>query len=244
MSKKYYYDLHMHSCLSPCGDDEMTPNNIAGMGVVAQLDIMALTDHNTCLNCPAFFEAAEENGVIPIAGMELTTAEDIHVVCLFEKLSEAMDFSAYVNERRIAIKNRTDIFGNQLIMDGQDEIIGTEENLLPNATTITIDEVPDAVKGFNGVCFPAHIDKDSNGIVATLGVFPDTPFFPCAEIHNVEKTEEFREKFPILKDKTIVHSSDAHYLWDINGRLNYLELECDDTPDDVRRALIERLKGI
>ena len=81
--KDYYYDLHIHSCLSPCGDNDMTPNNIAGMGVVAKLDIMALTDHNTCLNCPAFFKAAENNGIVPVAGMELTTAEDIHLVCLF-----------------------------------------------------------------------------------------------------------------------------------------------------------------
>ena len=75
--KKYYYDLHMHSCLSPCGDDDMTPNNIAGMGVVAKLDIMALTDHYTCRNCPAFFEAAKKHGIVPVPGMELTTAEDI-----------------------------------------------------------------------------------------------------------------------------------------------------------------------
>ena len=82
--KKYYYDLHIHSCLSPCGDDDMTPNNIAGMGVVAKLDIMALTDHNSCLNCPAFFKTAQANGIVPVAGMELTTAEDIHLVCLFD----------------------------------------------------------------------------------------------------------------------------------------------------------------
>ena len=63
--KEYYYDLHIHSCLSPCGDDDMTPNNIAGMGVVAKLDIMALTDHNTCRNCPAFYKTAEANGIVP-----------------------------------------------------------------------------------------------------------------------------------------------------------------------------------
>ena len=88
--KKYYYDLHIHSCLSPCGDNDMTPNNIAGMGVVAKLDIMALTDHNTCRNCPAFFAAAEKNGIVPVAGMELTTAEDIHLLCLFEELEAAL----------------------------------------------------------------------------------------------------------------------------------------------------------
>ena len=77
---RYYYDLHIHSCLSPCGDDDNTPNNIAGMASLCGLNIVALTDHNTTANCPAFFEAAKRYGIIPIAGMELTTSEDIHIV--------------------------------------------------------------------------------------------------------------------------------------------------------------------
>ena len=131
---RYYYDLHVHSCLSPCGDDDMTPNNIAGMGVLNGLNIMALTDHNTCKNCPAFFEAAKKNGIIPIAGMELTTAEDIHVVCLFPELESAMAFDDFVQSHRMLVRNRTDIFGFQQIMNGNDEVIGEEEYLLSNAS--------------------------------------------------------------------------------------------------------------
>ena len=89
---RYYYDLHIHSCLSPCGDNDMTPDSIAGMGELNGLDIMALTDHNTLKNCPAFFKAAYRHGIIPVAGTELTTAEDIHAVCLFATLSGAMEF--------------------------------------------------------------------------------------------------------------------------------------------------------
>ena len=144
--KKYYYDLHIHSCLSPCGDDDMTPNNIAGMGVVAKLDIMALTDHNTCLNCPAFFKTAEANGIVPVAGMELTTAEDIHLVCLFEELSDALKFSEEVNTRRIPFKNRVDIFGQQMIMDENDEVIGVDDFLLSNASKTSFKIYPVEVK--------------------------------------------------------------------------------------------------
>ena len=242
--KKYYYDLHMHSCLSPCGDDDMTPNNIAGMGVIAKLDIMALTDHNTCLNCPAFYKTARANGIVPVAGMELTTAEDIHLVCLFEQLDDALKFSETVNLRRIQIKNRVDIFGQQTIMDENDEVIGVDENLLSNATQITVDEAPALVESFGGICYPAHIDREANGIVSTLGVFPAEPFFACAELHDSDKKDEYLKKFPILGDKPIVVSSDAHYLWDINGRLNYLELDCDENEDAVRKKLFERLKGL
>ena len=243
--KDYYYDLHIHSRLSPCGDNDMTPNNIAGMGVVAKLDIMALTDHNTCLNCPAFFKAAENNGIVPVAGMELTTAEDIHLVCLFERLDDAMKFGEEVNSRRILIKNRTDVFGEQLIMDENDEIIGGDEHLLSNATQITVDEAPELVKSFGGICYPAHIDREANGIVATLGVFPDEPYFPCAELHDSEKTDEYVSRFPILADKPLVVSSDAHYLWDISGRLNRFSLDCEpETPENIRKKLFERLNGL
>ena len=111
---RYYYDLHIHSCLSPCGDNDMTPDSIAGMGELNGLDIMALTDHNTLKNCPAFFKAAYRHGIIPVAGTELTTAEDIHAVCLFATLSGAMEFEKVLEERRIKIKNRPDIFTRKI----------------------------------------------------------------------------------------------------------------------------------
>ena len=135
---KYYYDLHTHSCLSPCGDEDNTPNNIAGMASISEIDIVALTDHNSSKNCAAFYTAAEKYGIIPVAGMELTTAEDIHVVCLFENLADALDFDKYVENNRYLIKNKPEFFGEQLILDGEDNVIGNEENLLTNATFISI----------------------------------------------------------------------------------------------------------
>ena len=115
--KKYYYDLHIHSCLSPCGDNDSTPDSIAGMGELNGLNIMALTDHNSLKNCPAFFEAARRHGIVPIAGMELTTAEDIHIICLFESLDEALGFDSLIDSKRIKIKNKAEIFGEQLQFD-------------------------------------------------------------------------------------------------------------------------------
>lgn len=241
---KYYYDLHIHSCLSPCADNDMTPNNICGMAVLGGLNIVALTDHNSCKNCPAFFEAAKRNGIIPVAGMELTSAEDIHIICLFEELSDAMAFDGFVDTNRIRIKNRTDIFGDQLITDGKDEIRGTDEFLLPNATRLTVDEIPAAVERFNGVCYPAHVDRQANGIIATLGVFPEEPTFRCAEFHGKENVGAYTEKYSGLKGKRTIISSDAHYLWDIRDKDAYFEI--DDEPyssQAVRHGLFEILRG-
>ena len=234
---RYYYDLHLHSCLSPCGDDEATPDSIAGMGELNGLDIMALTDHNTAKNCPAFFKAAKRHGIIPLGGMELTTAEDIHMVCLFDELDNAVKFSDYIESRRIPIKNRTDIFGNQLICDDEDNILGREENLLTNATTVSLDEAPELVSRFGGVCFPAHIDRQANGIIAVLGDFPEKPYFPTCEVHDVEKSAEYAERY----SKRIVSSSDAHYLWDIREKSTFLELDCER--ENAARAVINYLRG-
>ena len=103
MPNKAYYDLHVHSCLSPCGDNDMTPGNIVGMAMLKGLNIVALTDHNSMLNCPAFFDIARDFGIVPIAGAEVTTAEDIHILTLFESLEAAMDFNSFLDKKRIKI---------------------------------------------------------------------------------------------------------------------------------------------
>ncbi len=227
--KKYFYDLHIHSCLSPCGGDESTPASIAGIGKLNGLDIMAITDHNTAKNCPAFFEAAKAYGVIAIAGMELTTAEDIHVICLFRTPEDALACDDSLNKLRNFIPNRPDIFGRQLIMDADDNVIREEDNLLSFATKLTFDEVPDFVRGFRGVCYPAHIDRASNSVPAILGAFPPDIKFPCAEMHGREKIEEYASIASIPKEK-IIFSSDAHQLSDIKDPIDYIELPENNLP--------------
>lgn len=240
---KYYYDLHIHSCLSPCGDNDSTPCNLAGMAKLSGLDIAALTDHNTCKNCPAFFTACEYYGIIPVAGMELTTAEDIHLVCLFPTLESAMCFGEEIDSRRIKIENRTSVFGNQLILGNEDTPLGEEPYLLINATSVALDEAPRLTEKYGGICYPAHIDREGNGIIATLGTMPDTPRFSCVELHDKEKAEEYITRFS-LEDKTVIISSDAHRLADIPDAENFLVFsEGMRDSNRVRAELIKLLRG-
>lgn len=242
MKHRYYYDLHIHSCLSPCGDNDNTPNNLAGMATLAGLQIMALTDHNTCKNCPAFFAAAKKQGIIPIAGMELTTAEDIHMVCLFPTLEQAMDFDEEIQSRRVLIENRPDIFGDQWILDENDEKIGEEPYLLSNATTVTLEESIPLVTSFGGVCYPAHIDRDANGIIATLGALPPDLPFTAVELHDGEKETVFAEQIP--QGCRVTVGSDAHYLWDIRDKDRFVELEDEPYSSQlVRERLLAWLGG-
>lgn len=240
--KDYYYDLHIHSCLSPCGDNESTPDSIAGMGELNGLDIMALTDHNSLKNCPAFFKAALRHGILPVAGAELTTAEDIHMVCLFENLEKGMEFDRFLEEKIIKIPNRTDIFGNQVVCDSEDNIIGEEKYLLTNATSITFDEAPKLIEKFGGICYPAHIDRSSNSVSAVLGIFPKHLNFRVAEVKNRLKLDEYSKFSGIEKNKLIV-SSDAHNLWDIKEKTDYITLfEIPENSKEAGRYLIEKMR--
>lgn len=205
---------------------------------------MALTDHNSSRNCPAFFKAARRYGIVPVAGMELTTAEDIHVVCLFETLEEALSFNDEVDEKRIRIKNREEVFGEQLILDENDEIIGREEDLLINATMIALDEVPAMVAKYRGICYPAHIDRQANGAISILGDFPHYVGFRMAELNDAANKETYVEKYGLQNLKIMV-SSDAHYLDQLREDNDYFDI--DDEPYSsqlVRQRLFEKLRSL
>lgn len=241
--KKFHYDLHIHSCLSPCGDGDMTPCNIVGMASLKGLDIVALTDHNTSRNCPAFLEACERQGIVGVAGMELTTSEEIHLLCLFERLDEALAFSDEVERHRFKIKNKPEIFGEQLILNSLDEVIDSEEYLLINATDLDIASAYTLAKSCGAFVAPAHVDKQSNGIIGILGDFPKSPRFRYAEMADLSRKAELFEAYPALADCTLLSSSDAHFLWDINEKENFIELDCKtDSPDEIRKTLFDHLQ--
>lgn len=239
---RYYYDLHVHSCLSPCADDDMTPNNIAGMAALKGLQIVALTDHNSCKNCPAFFAACKRQGIIPVAGMELSTAEDIHIVCLFEDLDAAMRFDKEIEGHLMPIDNRPEIFGNQLILDEDDEPIGIEEKLLISATDLWIDDAIALARSFGAHVHPAHVDRESNGIIAILGDIPQDYAFDCLEFNDLNSVDGIKTRYEVAKNANHVVSSDAHHLWDINEAENAIMI--DDEPYSsalVRKKLLETL---
>ena len=243
MPNKAYYDLHIHSCLSPCGDNEMTPGNVLGMAMLKGLNIVALTDHNTLSNCPAFFDMATDLGIIPIAGTEITTAEDIHVLTLFDTLEGAMDFNSALDKKRMKIKNNPDIFGKQLLVDSNDNVVGEEEYLLINSVELSIDDICDEVKKYSGVGIPAHIDKNSNSVVAVLGTVPDGDF-TAYELFNRDNREEYSERFPHITNSCLISNSDAHYLWDINEKINYFEIFSDVSDvNGVTQELFSYLRG-
>lgn len=232
-----YYDLHLHSCLSPCGDNDMTPNNITGMAKLLGLDIIALTDHNSCKNCPAAVEAGKKYGVCVVPGMELCTAEEIHMVCLFPDLERALCFDREVSSHIMPVKNRPDIYGEQLILDENDEIAGTEETLLITAADIPISGLSAFVEGFGGVCFPAHIDRDSYSVLSVLGEIPPEEPYRAVEITAKGDVEALKKQHPALNGKILLRDSDAHYLENMEQASAWIEL-----PMLSAQCLVQALK--
>lgn len=213
------YDLHIHSCLSPCADDDMTPANIIGMAAVKKLDVVALTDHNSCKNCEAFIEKAKEFDIIAIPGMELTTSEEVHVLVYFENLDNAMEFDSLVSEKLIKTKNNSAIFGNQILYNTQDKESGREEYLLSQATTISFNKVYDIAKKMGGVAVPAHYNKESNSVQAMLGFMP--PGLGYSSIEIFDKGMPLNEE---AKNYKQIKNSDAHFLEQISEPINFMKV--------------------
>ena len=235
---RFSYDLHIHSALSPCGDKDNTPCNIAGMAAVQELDIIALCDHNTARNCPACKKACEEYGVLFIPGMELTTAEEVHVVCLFPALDNALAFDKEIYKHLIKVKNNPEIFGEQEIYDENDNVIDVEPNLLINATDIDFARAFLMANEFGGVAMPAHIDKGANSLFSNLGFIPPECNFKTVEINNYERFNTLKEKFPYLNNCLVLKDSDAHYLGNVSSPENKIELEIL-----THNAVIEKIKN-
>lgn len=200
----------------------MTPTNIVMMAALKGLDVIAITDHNTCRNCKIAIEIGKKNNILVLPGMELTTSEEVHVICLFAELEDAMLFDSYVYEHLIKVKNKESIFGNQLVVDEDEKVVEREEYLLINATTIGFSDVYEIVTAYRGVMIPAHIDKNSNSVISNLGFLPPDSRFSCVEFTKLENRELFVPNNPYLHQCNVISDSDAHNLGQISEPIHLL----------------------
>jgi PHP family Zn ribbon phosphoesterase len=238
---KLSYDLHIHSCLSPCGNEDMTPANIVNMAKLIGLDVIAVTDHNSCKNLPAVNSYAKKNNIIAIFGMELCTMEEVHVLCYFKTLEDAFDFDRYVYESLIKVINKENIFGKQEIYNDEDLKVGDEPNLLINATNISFNILDELMVRFNGVYVPAHVDKGSNSLLSNLGFVPPDVGFRCVEIKDMKKADELCRVHAYFTKCNIITNSDAHALADINNAVNFISVR-ERSSEAVLEAITFRNK--
>jgi len=198
----YRADFHIHSCLSPCASLEMSPARIVAKARTAGLNAIALTDHNCTFNLPAFAEVCSRSGMECLFGMEVTTTEEVHVLCLFDQLERAMELGALVYDSLPALPHLPDQFGDQPIIDEKEQIIGYAEKFLISASGYAIGPLLEQVHAMGGLFIPAHIDRTVFGIISQLGFLPDEKF------DAVELTP--RGDRALARGYPVVRHSDAH----------------------------------
>lgn len=227
-----YSDLHMHSCLSPCGSDDMTPANIGGMAMIKGLQMIALTDHNTAGNLPTMQKVADAYGLLLIPGIEITTKEEVHLLGYFPDVKTAVDFGEFLRGHLPPKKNRPSLFGNQLVMDEDDNVIREEDALLIGATDLSLEQLSRLVREAGGVPVPAHINRGSNGLLVNLGMMPPDIEFTAVEVWRALPCPHTPQE-----GRVVLHSSDAHYLGDILEPEITMELE-----EPTVAAFLEKLR--
>ncbi|SDK58849.1 PHP domain-containing protein [Natronincola ferrireducens] len=211
-------DLHIHSGLSPCSSNDMTPNNIIQMAVLKGLDAIAITDHNSTKNLRSFVNVAKKHNIICIPGIEITTKEEVHLLALFQNISAALEFQLILDDTLPKAPNSPKLFGNQYIYDEDDNIVEDYNYLLINAINLPLKEIIREIKGLGGIPIPAHIDRNSFSILSNLGFI--SPDF-CLKTVEITKNCDYTnltKRHPYLAKYNKIISSDAHALGEILER--------------------------
>lgn len=218
-------DLHIHTLLSPCASLDMSPKNIVQKALENNLDIIGITDHNSTLQCRIVTHEAQKHGITTFSGVEVTTKEEIHCLAYFESFEKLDAFQSYLNLYLPDVKNDTDLFGYQVVVDEEENIVFEEEKLLISALTIGIDKVQELVHQLNGIFIPAHINKPKDSIISQLGFIPKSLAADAFELTKHISTEEFLLRNPSKNDTTFVRNSDAHFIDQIGESYTSLLME-------------------
>jgi PHP family Zn ribbon phosphoesterase len=227
----YRADFHIHSCLSPCAELEMSPNAIVQRAKAVGLNAIALSDHNCAFNLPAFAAVCARDELDCLYGLEVTTLEEAHMLCLFDDLDAAMKLGERVYESLPDIPNQPDRFGDQPIVDENDNTLGFAEKFLISASAYNVKSLLDLVHSLGGLFIPAHIDRSVFGIVSQLG------FLPQEDFDAVELTE--KGDVALALEYPILRNSDSHQLETIGSGSSEFKMDALTVPH-IRAALRDR----
>lgn len=229
-------DLHIHTLLSPCGDLEMSPANIVSLACQRGLDIIGITDHNTTLQCELVWKLAQKSGLTVIPGCEMTTREEVHCLGLFEDFDALRVFQNYLDQHLTIIPHNPALFGYQVLVDEDENILEELANYLGASLDVSIEEVEQKVHELSGIFIPAHIDRPRNSLFSQLGVFPPELKVDAMQISKLADETTIREKYKINRDITIVKFSDAHFPDDLGLTFTNFEME-EASFVEIRKAL-------
>jgi PHP family Zn ribbon phosphoesterase len=211
-------DLHVHTVLSACAEMEMLPEFILERAQELDLNLIAVTDHNSAENAAAMMTAAKGTGITVLPGMEVQTREEVHLLCLFDTLEQVVDWQQVVYAHLPSLKNKEQVFGTQVVLDVDGEPVGTNDRLLATSVSLSVDQVVQRVRGLNGLCIPSHVDRPAYSLIANLGFIPPDLEIVGVEISHLVGPKEARAHFPQLEHYSLVADGDAHRLKEMARR--------------------------
>jgi len=234
--RHYIADLHIHSVLSPCAAVEMTPRNIVLHAAKLGVHIIAITDHNAGDNVAAAQVAAAGTGVTVLAGMEVETKEEVHLVTLFGNNYAFARWQRFVRKHLPPRLNDEGRFGAQFVVDAEDNLLKVEQQLLLTSLDVDIATVTKEVTALGGLCIASHIDRPAYSILSQLGFIPSDVNLAAVEVSRHVPLVSAADRFKI-KDLPIITASDAHTLAEfISGPKTVFFLE-EPTFEEIRQAL-------
>ncbi|HPR17255.1 MAG TPA: PHP domain-containing protein [Candidatus Cloacimonadota bacterium] len=231
----YKADLHVHSVLSPCGSLEMSPREVMRTASERGLEIIAMTDHNSSANSLAYAKAAQEFDLAYIYGIEVQTAEEIHIIALFDNYEQVTGFGNELYDSLLPIDNDPDFFGDQVVIDENDNILRFEKKALINSSVWTLETAFQKISHYGGFYFPAHVDVISYSLLGQLGFIPTDIQIEALGITAKCDTDKLLKQYPQLQEYALIRNSDAHYLKDIASGFTQFYLH-EPTLDEIRLA--------
>ncbi|MFN3534075.1 MAG: PHP domain-containing protein [Desulfatiglandales bacterium] len=228
-------DLHIHTCLSPCGDLDMTPKKIIGKAKELGIGILAVTDHNSCGNVKVTQHLGEEAGLVVLPGIEITTREEVHLIAIFGEIGPLEELESFIYEG-LDVPNRPEIFGYQVLVNEREEVEGFVEPLLIAASRLSLEEAVFWIKELGGLSIAAHIDKQSYSVFSQLGFIPPGLNFDAVEVWDGSGYSRLKKEFVDLSRFPVLTSSDAHFLHEI-GRKSTLFYIQSGAFEEVAKAL-------
>lgn len=225
MLRWFKADLHIHTVLSPCAELSMGPKDIVKKALEHDIDIIAITDHNSAENVWGVMQAARNTPLTVIPGMEVYSRDEAHIVCLFGSLGDALAFQHIIYRALPAGDYDASFFGEQIICDENENIIAENNRLLALPVSLNVDKIADLIVEFNGIMIPAHVDRKAHSLLRTLSFMPNN--LPVHAMEVAHSVEQAKKRFGILSNGSygIIRSSDAHDIAQIGTKYTFFKME-------------------
>ncbi len=236
MPVEFRADLHIHTCLSPCSELFMTPSRIVEKAASLGINILAVCDHNSVEQVEVTAHIARKRGIRVIAGIEINSSEEVHILGFFGDMADAFNMQTVVYENLQPGENDEEAFGMQVLVNEEEEVLGFNKRLLIGATTLSVNRIVELIHSFNGLAVASHIDREGFGIIGQLGFIPEGVEFDALEISCMTSIDEAHGRFGLYRNIPWITSSDAHRLEDIGRRTTGFVME-HATFDEMRLAL-------